>query len=141
MIKFEDVQKELDAFKALHYPAGDFPIFFDFAVNASLWEVNALYSTLNYSPLKKEFCKLWLCYLYLTLSKKKRVNLAGMVKEGKNHLTYPIPSYLPGIVFGGMENSNQRRCAKRANLLAQGAEIPEELKYKSKAWARKRGLD
>lgn len=141
MIKFEDVQKELDAFKALHYPAGDFPVYFDFTVNFTFSEVNSAFSVLDYAPLKKEFCKLWLCYLFLTLSKKTRVNLSSMIKIGKYRVTYPIPSYLPGIVFGGKENSNIRKSAKRSKLLTQGAEIPEELKYKSKAWARKKGLE
>lgn len=141
MIEFHDVQKELEAFKALHYPGNDFPVYFDFTVNFTFSEVNSAFSVLGYSPLKKEFCKLWLCYLYLTLSKKTRVNLSSMINVGKYRVTYPIPSYLPGIVFGGKENSNLRKSAKRSQLLAQGAEIPEELKYKSKAWARKKGLE
>lgn len=140
MIEFNDVQAELDAFKRLHYPENDFPVYFDYTVEKTFSEVNAMYASFNYGPLKKEFCKLWLCYLFLTLSRKNKVKLSDMVKTGKTRLIYPLSSHTVKIVFNGIENSPTVKSAKRAKLLKEGAELPPELQYTSKAWRLKKGL-
>lgn len=141
MIEFNDVMPELEAFKKLHYPANDFPIFFNYTANLTFSEIKEIYSSLNYSPLKNEFCKYWLCYLFLTLSKKSRVDPSALIKPGKYRVTYPIPSYVVKVTFSGPENSPTRKSAKRTKLLKEGAELPPELRYTSKAWRIKKGLE
>ena len=141
MLEFNDVISELDEFKKLHYPENNPPVFFDYTARYTFTEIKGIYTSFNYSPLKNEFCKYWLCYLFLTLSKKSRVDPSVLIKPGKYRVTYPIPSYVVKVTFNGPENSPTKKSAKRAKLLKDGAELPPELRYTSKAWRIKKGLE